>query len=160
MKQPLTIYRDHARAEWVAYNGHLRDAYYLLLFSYATDALIDHIGLDEAARERSQRSVYTLEVHLNYLAEVKEGSALNVTLQLLAHDAKRLHVFMSLYREHETEPVAVCEEMLVCVDTAHGRSAPFDGAVLQRVRALAEEQAGLLRPAQAGRSIGLPPAHR
>ncbi len=25
-------------AEWTDYNGHLRDAFYLLLFSYATDA--------------------------------------------------------------------------------------------------------------------------
>jgi acyl-CoA thioester hydrolase len=27
--------------EWTDYNGHLRDAYYLLVFSMATDALMD-----------------------------------------------------------------------------------------------------------------------
>ena len=54
---PLTIYRDVVRPEWVDYNGHLRDAFYLLIFSFATDALLDRIGLDDAARrERVARS--------------------------------------------------------------------------------------------------------
>ncbi|MBT2341238.1 MULTISPECIES: thioesterase family protein, partial [Pseudomonas] len=35
----LTTYQTHIRPEWVDYNGHLRDAYYLLIFSYATDVL-------------------------------------------------------------------------------------------------------------------------
>ena len=47
---PLVVYRDRVRAEWVDYNRHLRDAFYLLLFSYATDVLIERIGLDDAAR--------------------------------------------------------------------------------------------------------------
>jgi len=44
------VYRDTVRAEWVDYNGHLRDAFYMLIYSYATDALLDAIGLDAAAR--------------------------------------------------------------------------------------------------------------
>ena len=71
---PLTIYRDVVRPEWVDYNGHLRDAFYLLIFSFATDALLDRIGLDDAARRERGRSVYTLEAHVNYLHEIKEGT--------------------------------------------------------------------------------------
>jgi acyl-CoA thioester hydrolase len=158
MSQPLTIYRDYARAEWVDYNRHLRDAYYLLLFSYAVDALIDHIGLDEAERERSQRSLYTLEVHLNYLAEVKEGTPLRVDVQLFGHDAKRLHVYLSLFRGDEPDPAAVSEQMLMSVDTAQKRSAPFMPAVLERIGQLAVAHADLPKPAYAGRVITLPPA--
>lgn len=158
MSQPLTLYRDHARGEWVDYNRHLRDAYYLLLFSYAVDALMDEIGLDETERERSQRSLYTVEVHLNYLAEVKEGTPLRVDVQLLGHDVKRLHVYLSLYRGEEPEPVAVCEQMLMSVDTAQKRSAPFLPAVLARIEQLATAQTGLPKPAYVGRVMGLPPA--
>lgn len=41
----LTTYRTRVLPDWVDYNGHLRDAYYLLIFSYATDALMERIGL-------------------------------------------------------------------------------------------------------------------
>lgn len=41
----LITYRTPVQEDWVDYNGHLRDAYYLLIFSYATDALMERIGL-------------------------------------------------------------------------------------------------------------------
>ena len=42
----LTTYTTQVQPAWVDYNGHLRDAFYLLIFSYATDALMDILGLD------------------------------------------------------------------------------------------------------------------
>jgi acyl-CoA thioester hydrolase len=155
MSSALTLYRDGVRAEWVDYNGHLRDAYYLLLFSYAADALIDAIGLDAAERARSRRSIYTLEVHLNYLAELKQGEAVRVDGQLIDHDSKRLHVYFSLHRGDAAEPVAASEQMLLHVDTAQSRATPFGAAVLARVEALAAAHAALPHPAYAGRVIGL-----
>ncbi|WP_224056757.1 thioesterase family protein, partial [Burkholderia vietnamiensis] len=80
---PLTIYHDVVRPEWVDYNGHLRDAFYLLIFSFATDALLDRIGLDDAARRERGRSVYTLEAHVNYLQEIKEGARVRVDVRVL-----------------------------------------------------------------------------
>ena len=37
----LTPWRGTVLPEWTDYNGHLRDAHYLLVFSMATDAMID-----------------------------------------------------------------------------------------------------------------------
>ena len=68
-------YQTRVSPAWVDYNGHLRDAFYLLIFSHATDALMDQLGLDEAGRARTGHTLYTLECHLNFLAEVKEGEA-------------------------------------------------------------------------------------
>ena len=45
----LITYRTTVQEDWVDYNGHLRDAFYLLIFSYATDALMERIGLDAAS---------------------------------------------------------------------------------------------------------------
>ena len=53
--KPLTSYQTTIAPEWVDYNGHLRDAFYLLIFSHATDALMDMLGLDEAGRARNRR---------------------------------------------------------------------------------------------------------
>lgn len=153
----LKTYETPVLAEWTDYNGHLRDAFYLLIFSYATDALMDHLGLDSAGRESSGNSLFTLEVHLNYLHEVKEGEALEVRTQLLAHDRKRLQVFHSLHRAGEDLALAASEQMLLHVSLEGGaRSAPFEGVVLERVLALGEAHRNLPRPDYVGRTIGLP----
>jgi len=61
---PASDLPDPHPAEWIDYNGHLRDAYYVLIVSQATDALMDRIGLDEAYRRRTQCTLYTVELHI------------------------------------------------------------------------------------------------
>ncbi|WP_323166622.1 thioesterase family protein, partial [Pseudomonas bubulae] len=74
----LTTYTTQIQPDWVDYNGHLRDAFYLLIFSYATDALMDTLGLDSENRAASGHSLFTLELHLNYPHEVKLGAEVQV----------------------------------------------------------------------------------
>ncbi len=154
----LITYRTAILPEWVDYNGHLRDAFYLLIFSYATDALMDRIGLDEAGRARCGHTLYTLECHLNYLAEVMLDVEVEVRTQLLAHDRKRLQVYHGLYRHGEEQLLAANEQMLMNIDRSARRSAPFDEQVLSRVNTLQETQRDLLWPTHVGRVIGLPGA--
>lgn len=153
---PLTIYRDTVRPEWVDYNGHLRDAFYLLIFSFAGDALLERIGLDDPTRRARGRSVYTLEAHVNYLHEVKEGTQLRIDARVLAHDAKRLHLYLEMFAPGIGAPVSASEQMLLHVDTSGPKSAPFDADVAARVGALQTLQSAWPVPAYAGRIIGLP----
>jgi acyl-CoA thioester hydrolase len=152
----LTLYRTAIQPEWVDYNGHLRDAFYLLIFSYASDALMDRLGLDEAGRARTGHSLYTLECHLNYLAEVKQGAEVEVRTQLLAHDRKRLHIHHGLYHPGGEQLLAASEQMLMNIDSSSGRSAPFDEQVALRLHALGEAHRDLPPPAWVGRVIALP----
>lgn len=151
----LTTYRTRVACDWVDYNGHLRDAFYLLIFSHATDALMDVLGLDEAGRARTGHTLYTLECHLNFLAEVKEGEQVEVRTQVLAHDAKRLHIHHGLYRPGEAASLAESEQMLMNIDSAAGRGAPFDEQVAGCVARLAGEHQALAQPTCVGRVIGL-----
>jgi acyl-CoA thioester hydrolase len=151
----LTTYQTRVGSDWVDYNGHLRDAFYLLIFSHATDALMDMLGLDEAGRARTGHTLYTLECHLNFLAEVKEGEQVEVRTQVLAHDAKRLHIHHGLYRPGEDASLAESEQMLMNIDSAAGRGAPFDEQVAGSVARLAREHQTLAQPACVGRIIGL-----
>ncbi len=156
LSELLSTYRGRVLPEWVDYNGHLRDAFYLLIFSLASDELMNQIGLDEAGRKASGNSLFTLECHLNYLHEVKQDTEVTVRTQILGHDSKRLRIFHSLYREGQGDPVATNEQMLLHVDMAGPRSAPFGPAVLERVSALAQSHQALGLPRHAGRSISLP----
>ena len=152
----LTTYSTPILEEWVDYNGHLRDAFYLLIFSYATDALMDRLGLDSQNREASGHSLFTLEVHLNYLHEVKLGAHVEVRTQLLGHDKKRLHVYHSLHLVGDERALAGNEQMLLHVDLAGPRSAPFGEHTLTLLQAIEREQRDLPTPAYVGRTIALP----
>ena len=132
----LTTYSTPILEEWVDYNGHLRDAFYLLIFSYATDALMDRLGLDSQNRETSGHSLFTLEVHLNYLHEVKLGAHVEVRTQLIGHDKKRLHVYHSLHRVGDERALASNEQMLLHVDLTGPRSAPFGEHSLSLLQAI------------------------
>lgn len=152
------IYRDVVRAEWVDYNGHLRDAFYMLVFSFATDALLDVIGLDDEQRRSRHRSVYTLEAHVNYLHEIKEGVAIEVIVRVLAHDSKRMHLYLEMHADGHAGPVAASEQMMLHVETkgpSGPRAAPFDPDVFDCVRKHAAASAMLPPPSYTGRAIGL-----
>jgi acyl-CoA thioester hydrolase len=155
MAEPLSTYRSEVLPEWVDYNGHLRDAYYLLLFSLATDALMDQLGLDEAGRAATGHSLYTLECHLNFVHEVKLGQQVEVRTQILGHDTKRLHLNHSLHLLGEAPLLAASEQLLLNVATALGRAAPFAETVHGKVAALARLHQGLPAPQFAGRTIRL-----
>lgn len=156
----LPTWRGSVLPEWTDYNGHLNDACYLVIFSHATDSLMAMVGLDAEGRAATGHSIFTLESHINYLNEVKQGVAVAVRTQILGADAKRIDVYHTLHREGEgvdtAEVLAANQQMLLNVDMATRKSAPFAASVGPRVCALAEAHAGMGRPAYAGRRIGLP----
>jgi len=152
------IYRTTVVPAWVDFNGHLRDGYYMVLFSSAVDALMDLAGLDDAGRKAIGHSWFTLEAHINYLHEVKQGAVVEVRLQVLGVDAKRLHVCLSLHPAGQTTVMAVSEQMLLNVDMSGPRATPFAPQVAAYLQPLAAQHAHLPRPAQVGRVMALPPA--
>ena len=151
----ITTYTTQVQPAWVDYNGHLRDAFYLLIFSYATDALMDTLGLDSENREASGHSLFTLEVHLNYLHEVKLGAEVEVHTQLIGHDAKRLHLYHRLHLVGDDKELASNEQLLLHVDLAGPRATPFSEATQERLNAISAMQVEMPRPERLGRVMGL-----
>jgi acyl-CoA thioester hydrolase len=111
----LPIYRAQIQTDWIDFNGHLRDAYYGLVASYAIDDVMDHLGLDAAYRARTRCTLYTLEVHLHYLHEVKSSDDLGVVTSILDFDRKRLQVGCLFVCSRVADPVATAEMMLLHV---------------------------------------------
>jgi len=111
----VRIYDTAVAPQWIDYNGHLRDGYYSVIFSSAVDALMDRLGLDAAYRERTHCTLYTLEMHLHFLHEVKQSDALSVQVRILAADRKRIHAAFEMYAARTPEAVATAEFMLLHV---------------------------------------------
>jgi acyl-CoA thioester hydrolase len=133
----LPIYRARIESGWIDYNGHLRDAYYGLVASYAVDDVMDHLGLDAAYRERTQCTLYTLEMHVHYLHEVKSTDDLGVGSLVLDFDRKRIHLGCRYTCPRVAEPVATADMMLLHVRQGEKPSvASFPDEVLAKLEVL------------------------
>ena len=152
---PLPILATTVRPDQVDYNGHMNDAAYAAVFSNAIDALMDWLGIDAEFRAAEGYTLYTLELHLRYLREAHEGAALAVEVQLLDDDAKRLHLFAAMRAPDTGARLATGEVMLMGIDRATGRSAPFPAAIAERVAALRAQHGADEWPDGAGRRIGI-----
>jgi acyl-CoA thioester hydrolase len=149
----LTLHRTRVRPEWVDYNGHMSEAFYVLVFGHATDALLEEIGMDAAYRDRHGTSLYTLEAHVCYLAETLEGEALHVTTRVLGVDRKRVQLLHAMHRDVDGELVAT-EELLLChVDVRAGRSTPLRDDIAAPLRRLRDAQRDLPVDARVGRAV-------
>jgi len=111
----LPVYRATIEPAWIDFNGHVRDAYYALVASYAVDDVMDQLGLDAAYRERTHCTLYTLEEHLHYLHEVKSSDDLGVSSSIFDFDRKRIQVGCRFTCSRVGEPVATAEMMLLHV---------------------------------------------
>ncbi len=152
---PLRLHRASVLPEWVDYNGHMTESAYVLVFGHATDAFLDQIGLDDATRRRTATSLYTVESHIYYLSEAREGMALEVTTQLVAHDSKRCRIYHEMFAPGSERPVVTSELMLLHVDKSGPRAAPFAPAVLERIAAIAAAHAALPPPRHPARAYSL-----
>jgi acyl-CoA thioester hydrolase len=158
----IPVYGTPILPEWIDYNGHLRDAYYGLIFSHSTDALMDRIGLDAAYRASTGCTLYTVEMHLHYLQEVKAADTAEVLLRILGLDAKRIHVALELNRKGKAGVAAAAEVMLLHVHQHEGKvsTAPFPAAVAATLAALQAQSQSLVANAPGSGPMGLRAAAR
>ncbi|MBM4219306.1 MAG: thioesterase [Gammaproteobacteria bacterium] len=119
---------------WIDYNGHLRDGYFAVIASASIDALMDDLGIDESYRRATHCTLYTLELHLRFLREIKGGERLRIDWYPAEFDAKRLRLLLAMRPAGTGEIAAVVDVMLIHVrQDATVRSAPFPPAVQQRI---------------------------
>jgi acyl-CoA thioester hydrolase len=156
----VALYRTEVAPEWIDYNGHLRDAYYSLIVSLATDALMDRVGLDEAYRARTRCTLYTLEMHMHFLHEVKKTDVVDVSVRILGTDRKRIHAALDMRCGRYPDPVATAEIMLLHVYQGdEPKAQSFPPEVIEALARVAEEGAvAAATAAGAASTVGAPAA--
>ena len=121
---------------WIDYNGHLNFAYYMVLFDQAIDAAFLPLGLGPDYVAKRNKSYFTVELHTHYLRELSPSDRVRATLQLLAHDHKRIHVYQELIHDTEGWVSCACEQLFLHVDMATKKTAPFPDDVLAHLEAM------------------------
>ncbi|MEM7668840.1 MAG: thioesterase family protein [Pseudomonadota bacterium] len=140
----MITYRDTVRADWIDFNGHMRDGYYVLVVSYANDAAMQRLGLGPDYLVRTNRTLYNLESHTRYMREAHEGDAIRCDMWLADADTKRLHFAARIADEATGETLAVTEELLMHITRAgdRPRGEAFPPAVQAAVDSMREEDRG------------------
>jgi acyl-CoA thioester hydrolase len=150
------VYRTGVAAEWIDYNGHLRDAYYGLVVSYACDALMDRLGMDAGYRERTGNTLCTVELHMHFLREVKKADVVRVNVRMLGADQKKIHAGFDVVREGDWVVAATAEVMLLHVHQGETvTTVPFPPQVAAAITSLVAATAGAPEVGPGSRRIEL-----
>jgi carnitine 3-dehydrogenase len=151
--EPLRLYEGTVPQDWIDYNGHMNESRYLEIFGYATDTLLERIGMDKAMLARGF-SYYTVETHLRHLDEITLGEAFYTTTQIIAQDTKRIHIFHRLHHS-DGRLLATGEQMMLHVDTTKHRACAADAAVVAAIGVIAAAHRAIPHPPEVGRGIGV-----
>lgn len=90
-------------------------------------------------KEENQYTVFTIEAHTTYLAELSLDQSFTVELYLYDYDYKRTHLFLRMLHEDGTI-AATNEVMMMGIDKNQRRSAPFPEKYKEFIEAYDLEQ--------------------
>jgi acyl-CoA thioester hydrolase len=152
---PFDRHRATVLKEWIDWNGHMNVGYYIVAFDKATDTLCNQLGIGWEYTRDKIGMTFVLEAHATYDREVKEGDPLRITTQILGHDSKRVHYIHAMYHADEGFLASTNELILMNIDYASRRSAPWPDETMRRLDTLAPIHARLPKPPQAGRVIAI-----
>ena len=152
---PLRTATQRVERAWIDYNGHMNVAYYTLAFDRALDDIYDMLGIGPTLVTSARMGPMALQTQIHYMNELLEDAPFACDFVMLDADHKRVHCFLSMIALETGLLAATYETLSINVDLEARRSAPYPEAVRARVAALAEAHAGLERPEQVGRTIGI-----
>ncbi len=154
-RAPLDIHTSKVLAEWLDWNGHMNVAFYVLAFDQASGAFMRNMGLGRSYVDSKSGMTFVLETHVTYDREMRGGAPMRFTTQLLARDAKRVHLFHEMYHASEGYLAATNETIVMNIDYTTRRSAPWPVQAAERLEVVWDTHKDLPRPAKAGRVMGL-----
>lgn len=141
--------------EWIDYNRHLMDGYYLVAFSEATEGVLTEAGFGPAYRDQTGCTIYTVEAHVTFRRQVSSDTPLSFATQIIDHDEKRIHVIHDMVHEGTGDRLATAELMFVHVRQATGKVESIPAAQVAQLAAMAAAHGALPRPPEVGRSISM-----
>jgi acyl-CoA thioester hydrolase len=154
-RAPLDIHRSTVLSEWVDRNGHMNVASYVTAFDQASGTFMRNIGLGRRYVDSKLGMTFVLETHVTYDREMRGGAPMRFTIQLLDRDAKRVHLYHEMFHAEEGYLAATNEVIVMNIDYASRRSAPWPVPVAERLGTVWQAHKDLPRPANAGRIMGL-----
>lgn len=137
--------------DWLDYNGHMNEAFYITAASLGFEAFVQYLGMDKDF-VANVASYFTLENHNVYMRECRQGDTLTSCGRLLDCDARFVHLYYDVYRgDMENQDIVFSmEQIKVLVDVHTRRSTALDPHMFARIQAIHEAHKALGVPKNVG----------
>ena len=113
--------------DWTDYNGHMNDAYYVLIFDiYGAEILMNKFNMGEQSAKTTKKSTMVVESHITYNQEVTEGEEVDVNLLYFDHDKKRLLYKMEMVHKEKKYVASTIEVLSLYVDLGQRKVSEFE----------------------------------
>ncbi len=153
---PIRIADLKVLPDWIDFNGHMNAAYYGLTFQEQAEAFLERdVGFGASFAEATGNGPFVLQQHLNYLGEMVEGEPFYITMRLIDHDTKRMHMFFEMISARTDKVCATAEYLNMNVNLAERRGAVFPDWLKARLDTMQDVHDALPRPAQVGAPLGI-----
>ena len=119
-------------ASWIDYNEHMNDAAYAAAVSLANEAFLEHVDLSAGYRERTGRTMYTVDLHIAYKAEVHRSETLRARTAVAVLGPKKLGLSTDLLRA-DGQVAATAEVLYLHYDQRATAVVPFDAEQTARL---------------------------
>lgn len=150
---PLRLLDLSVLPAWIDYNGHMTEYRYVQVFSDSCEALLRRVGMHDDY-VAAGNSWYTAETHTQFFDEAGVDAPIYTTVQILAADSKRLHVFYRMHAGADDRLLATLEAMYLHVNIESGRVVAAGAAAAEQLLSVAAAHAALQKPEAAGRTVG------
>jgi len=131
----FTEFETDVLSEWLDYNEHMNDAAYALALTAANEAFLDHAKIGAGYRADTGCTLYTVEAHIYYLAEVHATDHLKARTEISELSDKKLRLLTTLFRS-DGEKAARSEFLYLHYNQQLEKVIPFPDAVLERLKTM------------------------
>jgi acyl-CoA thioester hydrolase len=157
MYTPVETYRGVVYPWAIDHVGHMNVQFYTARFDEASWQFLARLGLSVASMEGQDRAAVAVDQHTQYKREVKAGSLLHITTELIELGHTSIRFVHRMYDSESNELVAVSELVGVHFDTRARSAAQLPDTVRARAEslrltALSDARASLTLVSSGGRS--------
>jgi acyl-CoA thioesterase FadM len=129
----MNSYETDIKSEWLDYNGHMNDAAYAIALSQANDTGLDSFGIGATYREATGRTMYTVEAHIYYQAEVHASDHLTAIIHVSEVGPKKLRLATELIKKNG-DVAARGEFLYLHYDQKSQAAVPFEQHTLNSLQ--------------------------
>ncbi len=94
----LETYETEIRPDWIDYNEHMNDSAYAIVLTEANEEFLKFANLGSDYHSSTGCTVYTVEAHIFYLAEVHQSDVLHARTYIDELDTKKIRLKTELIR--------------------------------------------------------------
>lgn len=138
---------------WIDINDHMNAGYFAVAVHPLMDMALGMWGYGDERRRQLGRTMFAIEKHVGYFAELRRGEQFLLRIRLLDADEKRIIALFEFVRSDGRLACAI--EMLMISVADDRRAASFDAATRERFAGLVGEHGRLPLPSQVTRRLTL-----